>query len=135
MVESEIIKNILDLAKKLLGISTTLKSARKDDVDRLATYCEKISECLGNIHKEIREGGRPVLNCGQLGGYIGDLDHALRSELSREERDGLSNGLRAALNIEMIYIESSSEPPKNLDDIAMAAGKFKALADGLRVKS
>lgn len=133
----ELIKNILSVAKTLLGMSDQLRAAKQERREKMADLFEKISSCLATVSGEIRVGGIPHGACGELITYSEALPNLIASEVGEKKANDLGKTLRSAYNVERLAMElkniSKKEP--HLRKLEEASGKFKALANLTRVNN
>ena len=132
----DLVKNILEVSKSLLGLSSTLAAAEHQRREGMAVLFEKISFGLAKVSSLIRMGKVPHGKCGELETYAKDLPNAIRVELGDRATE-LGNTLLSAHRVEQIAMDLNelSEEDKEpfLKDIEEASGKFQALANIVRV--
>jgi hypothetical protein len=126
-----VIADNLALAHDLFSMRETLRGARREKRDRLATYLQQIAACLKDALDDLRNGGSAVRPCAQLHQYVDLIPPAVDQALGAERTDALREGLRTALRVRGLPAPSADEL-NNLDE---AAGIFTALADYLRVSA
>jgi hypothetical protein len=131
----DVAKNILDVVKSLLGLSEQLKGAERQRRADMADLFEKISDCLAATSGEIRAGGVPYGRCSMLITYAQTLPGVIDREIGRERAKELGDMLYSAYDVEglAIRIASSLDREGYLAQIEEASGKFRALADLIRV--
>ncbi len=128
-------KNILDVAKILLGLSDQLRAAEKQRRLEMANLFESISSCLANVSGEIRVGNIPHGSCSELITYSEALPGFTDKELGDAKARELAETLRSAYNVEQMAMDLHEKSDKEpyLKEIEEASGKFSALANILRV--
>jgi len=131
----DLAKNILDVAKALLGMSDQLRAAVRQRRADMANLFESISSCLATVSSEIRVGNVPHGKCGELITYSEALPGLIDKELGESKAKELGETLRSAYNVECMAMELSevAEKEPHLKEIEEASGKFRALANILRV--
>ena len=132
--ESPIIKGLMFLADKLFSLSDTIKKSRRNQKDRVAEYCERISDTLTQAFKELEKGIIPHGLCAQMDSYMRDLKSVLKDTLSDDEYNDLREVLQVAYEVEHIDRELQNPPRKGSKyaELDIAAGKFRAVADKIR---
>lgn len=133
----DLIKNILDVAKALLGMSDQFRAIEQKRRADLATLFENISACLATVSSEIRIGNIPHGKCEELITYSEALPELISKELGETKANELGDTLRSAYDVERMAMElrEISEKEPHLKYIEEASGKFRALANIVRVGS
>ena len=134
----DIFKTILDVAKSLLGMSDQLRSADRERRNDMAQLFVQISECLVAVSTEIRTGGVPHGRCAELEQYAQMLPGLVAKELGNTRAQELGDTLRSAYNVESVAIglqevKNSQEKEPYLAQMEEASGKFRALANLVRI--
>jgi hypothetical protein len=123
-----VIADIVSLARDLSGLRETLRGARREKRDRLATYLEQIGSSLDDAHADLRTGGAAVRACAQLHQYVDLVPPTVDEALGNERTERLRESLRSALYVRGLPRPTSTE----LDQLDEAAGTFTALGAYLR---
>jgi hypothetical protein len=123
-----VISDIVALARDLSNLRETLRGARREKRDRLASYFEQIGASLDDAHADLREGGNAVRACAQLHQYVDLIPPTVDETLGAEKAALLRGSLRTALFLRGLPRSSGED----LDDLARAAGTFTGLAVYLR---
>jgi len=134
----DLVKNILEVVKSLLGLSEKLAAAKRQRRENMAALFEKISSCLASVSSEIRMGKVPHGKCYELETYAQELPDAIRVEVGDDKATELGNTLLSAHRVERLAMEINelAEEDKEplLKDIEEASGRFQALANIVRVR-
>lgn len=132
----DIFKTILEVAKSLLGLSDSLKAADSKRKAEMATLFEKISDCLATVSSEIRSGNVPHGKCHELMTYAVELPALIVEEVGVERAKELGETLHSAYNVEgmAMAIGQTADKEPYLQQVEEASGKFRALANLLRVR-
>ena len=134
----DIFKTILDVAKSLLGMSEQLRSANRERRSDMSHLFEQISNCLVAVSTEIRAGGVPHGRCAELEQYARELPGLVRDELGETRAQELGDTLLSAYNVQSVAIdlqqvEDAQQKESFLAEIEEASGKFRALANLVRL--
>jgi hypothetical protein len=129
-----ILKSLISLGDKLLSIGPSFLAAKRQQRDRLADYCENISKCLSKAHVDLDRGHIPHGCCSEMDHYMRDLRHVLGKILSPEEYDELHDVLSVAYEVEHLdrELEDFDRPGSKYAELAIASGKFAAIANKIR---
>ena len=122
------IADIVKLARDLTDVRATLRSARREKRDRLATYLQQIADCLDGASDDLRAGGSAARACGELHQYVDLIPATVDEALGADRTEQLRQNLRSALLIRGLPQQSAED----LEQLADAAGSFSALANYLR---
>lgn len=127
----DLVKNILEVVKSLLGLSDQLRSAERQRRAEMTALFESISSCLATVSSEIRMGKVPHGKCGELITYAQALPDVIRNEVGDAKATELGSVLHSAYNVEGLAMEISKVVDKEpyLKEIEEASGKFQALAN------
>ncbi len=130
----DLFKDILEVAKRLLGLSDALRTAERQRRQDMADLFEKVSVCLSTVSSEIRMGGVPHGRCGELEMYAQELPTVIRKEVGDLRATELGKMLRSAHRVEDMAVRLSGAANKEpfLQEIEEASGKFQALANIVR---
>jgi hypothetical protein len=136
-MELQTAKALLDLGKGLVESLQGYFAWRNDRKTRVASFCEKIAECLANI-VESTETRQPIEGyCGELSTYMDALMELLEGVISAEGLARFSVILNQA-TIQRTLIEeltASQERERGISVIREAAGSFRGLANRLRASA
>ena len=136
-MELQTAKAFLDLAKGLVEPLREYVAWRNDRKTRVASFCEKIAECLANI-AESAETRKPIEDyCGELNTYMDALMELLEGVITAETLAKFSMILNQA-TIQRTLIEeltASQERERGISVIREAAGSFRGLANRLRASA
>jgi len=150
------VKDLLDLAKSLLGLKADLDKSALERRQRVGTYLNNISDCLNQSVKKFREGEVPTSICSEVDEYLYNLFDVVGEEVGEEKleryRQILSNALVSKGRSISAFLQGTSldsaaasyrfyEIPESVlrtleDDLRVledAAGRFKALASSIQV--
>ena len=129
-----ILKSLISLGDKLLSIASRLLSAKRQQRDRLADYCENISKCLSRAYVDLDRGKIPHGCCSEMDHYMRDLKDVLGKILSPEEYDELHGVLSVAYEVEHLdrELKDCDRPGSKYAELAIASGKFAAMANKIR---
>ena len=134
MPESPIIKGLILLTDKLLSRLGLLEKAKREQRDRVATYCASIADTLSQAYRTLESGIIPHGLCAQMDRYMHDLRCVLEESLSEAEFRELRDVLAVAYQVE--HIDRELPAPKKdgtkYAELDIAAGKFRAIADKLK---
>jgi hypothetical protein len=134
-MELQTANGFLDLAKGLVEPLREFAAWRKDRKTRVASFCEKIAECLTNI-AESAETQKPIeAHCGELNSYMDALMELLEGIIPKERLAKFSMILnQASIQRTLIgELTASQERVIGMRLIREAAGSFRGLANILRV--
>jgi hypothetical protein len=131
----DIVKNILDVVKSLLGLSTELKSAERQNRADMAKLFDDISACLAGTSAEIRAGAVPHGRCGELLTYGQNLPALVEGAIGVQKARELGDQLISAYAVERLAYQLANVPDRetHLAALEEASGKFRALANLMRV--
>ena len=129
-----ILKSLVDLGDKLLSIVPDFLAAKRQQRDRLADYCESISKCLSRAYVDLDRGQIPHGCCSEMDHYMRDLRNVLGKILSPEDYDELHGVLSVAYQVEHLdrELKESDRPGSKYAELAIASGKFAAIANKIR---
>lgn len=140
------VKDFLDLAKSLLGMKADLDKSAFEYRERVASYLDKIVICLEEIIKSFREDKNPSNQCSELDEYLYLLLEVVGKEVGEDRlhryEEILNNAVQARGAYASAFLQDSSlsgshlnysTPEAELQILEDAAGRFKALANSLRV--
>src|SRR5438105_3107126 len=99
------IRNIINVAKALLGLSSTLEKARRERRDGMATLFQRISDCLKSVAAEIEKGNNAPDLCRQMETYAKHLPEAIGKEVGSDRAQELSEQLHSASRVERLAYE------------------------------
>jgi hypothetical protein len=130
----KILNALVTLGDKLLSIVPNFLVAKRQQRDRLADYCEKISICLSRAYVDLDRGQIPHGCCSEMDHYMRDLKDVLGKILSPEEYDELKEVLSVAYEVEHIdgELQDYNRPGSKYAELAIASGKFAAIANKIR---
>jgi hypothetical protein len=123
-----VITDIVALARDLSGLRETLRGARREKRDRLATYLDEIAGSLGDARDDLKAGGTAARACAQLHQYVDLIPPTVDEALGAQRTELLRESLRSALYVRGLPRPTAAE----LDQLSEAAGAFTALAAYLR---
>lgn len=128
-------KSILSAAGSLLGLMGKIKDAQQDQRDRISDLFLQISDCLGAVSSEVRLGNTPHGKCGELITYSEQLPALIEEQVGKEEAERIGDTLRSAYNVEemAMEIENAQNRDEVLNHIDQASGRFRALANMMKV--
>ena len=134
MADYAIIKGLISLTDKLLSIFGKFQKAKRDQRDRVAFYCEQISDTLSEAYESLERGEIPHGCCSSMDSYMHHLREVLAETLSKEEYEDLRDVLAVAYHVEYIdrELEELNRKGSKYAELDIAAGKFKAISDKLR---
>ncbi|WP_073069413.1 hypothetical protein [Phormidesmis priestleyi] len=150
------VKDLLDLAKNLLGLKADLDKSVLERRQRVATYLNNISDCLNQSVKKFREGEVPASLCSEVDEYLYSLFDIVGEEVGEEKLERYKQILANALvykgrtisaflqgtSLESVADSGSLDviPKSKLQTVEAdlrvledAAGRFKALANSMQV--
>ena len=131
-----ILKSLVNLGDKLLSIVPNFLAAKRQQRDRLADYCESISKCLSRPYVDLDQGQRRHGCCSEMDHYMQDLKDVVGKILSPEEYDELHSVLSVAYHVEHLdqELKKPDRPGSKYAELAIASGKFAAIANKIRAK-
>lgn len=91
------VKDLLDLAKNLLGLKADLDKSVLERRQRVATYLNNISDCLNQVVKKFREGKVPSSMCSEVDEYLYSLFGVVGEEVGEEKLERYKQILANAL--------------------------------------
>ena len=120
--------------EKLLSLIGVIRTKKRDQRDRVAVYCERISETLFEARERLDRDRIPHGCCAAMDQYMKDLREVLSDCLSQVEYSGLESALAVAYRVEYLDTELTGvpNPSTRYRQLEQAAGKFRAVADKLR---
>jgi hypothetical protein len=126
----DIIKNILAVAKALLGLTDQLRAADSQRRNSIADLFEHISDTLSQVSSEIRLGHVPHGKCSELITYADALPGTIAGQVGDQKADELGKTLHSGYNVELLamQLEDKSDKEPYLQALEEASGKFRALA-------
>lgn len=134
MSEYAIIKGLISLTDKLLSIIGMFKKANRDQRERVARYCEQVSDTLSEAYQALERGSIPHGCCAAMDSYMQNLRVVLAETLSEDEYEDLRDVLAVAYHVE--YLDREIKEPLREEskyaELDIAAGKFKAVAEKMR---
>jgi hypothetical protein len=126
-----VITDIVGLARDLFGLRETLRGVRREKRDRLADYLQQMAASLQDAERDLRAGGGAVGACATLHQYADLIPPTVDEALGSERTERLRQALKQALYVRGLPVRNEEE----LDELAEAAGTFRALGDYLRASS
>lgn len=135
----DIFSLILNVAKSLLDAAEFFRASSRQRREDMAVLFEEISACLTDVATEIRLGGVPHGRCAEMQQYARDLPDKTRKELGDDRAEELGGTLADAYNVEQVAmelqrVEDAADKEPYLATIEEAAGKFRALANLVKVR-
>jgi hypothetical protein len=140
------VKDFLDLAKSLLGIQADLSRSAFERRERVASYLDKIVNCIEQIIESFRKEKIPYNQCSELDEYLDLLIEVIGKEVGEDRlwryKEILNNAAETRGQYVSAFLQGSylsgedligSTPEAELQILEDAAGRFKALANSLRV--
>jgi hypothetical protein len=129
-----ILKGLVTIGDKLLSIAPAFLAAKQQQQDRLANYCESISKCLSHAFVDLEQGQIPHGCCAEMDQYMRDMRDVLGEILSPKDFDELRDVLSVAYEVERLYgeLEDCNRPGSKYAELAIASGKFAAVANKIR---
>jgi len=140
------VKDFLDLAKSLLGIKAELDKSAFERRERVASYLDKIVHCIEQIIESFSKEQNPSNQCSELDEYLYLLIEVIGKEVGEDRLWRYEEILKNAVESRGIYVSaflqdsylsggnlSDSTAKAELQILEDAAGRFKALANSLRV--
>jgi len=134
MPDSPIIKGLIFLTDKLMSRLGILEKTRRDQRDRIATYCDNVADTLSQASQSLENGVIPHGLCSQMDRYMHDLKNVLQQSLPEDEFGELHDVLAVAYQVEHIDQELPAPVRRGskYSELDIAAGKFRAIAQRLR---
>ena len=134
----DMFRTILEVARSLLGMSDQLRAADRQRRGDMAHLFEQIGGCLIAVSTEIRAGGVPHGRCAELRQYATALPDLVRDELGDAQAQDLGATLLSAYDVERVamelhQVEHAAQKEPYLAEIEEASGKFRALANLVRL--
>jgi len=131
----DITKNILDVARFLFGLNDQLKATERQRRADMAALFEDISNCLTATSGGIRAGAIPHGRCAELITYAQALPGVIYQEVGEARARELGDMLHSAYAVEQLAmrIAQSTDKESYLAQLEEASGKFRALANLIRV--
>ncbi|MES2669468.1 MAG: hypothetical protein V4673_03490 [Pseudomonadota bacterium] len=131
----ETAQGLLSLATSLLDPIKSYGQWKRDRKDRVADFCEKISDCLAAVVEGAVGDGRISARCGELSVYMDQLMQALEGVVDTARVRDFSAILNNA-TINRTLVMELSDPLQRAEAIAViedAAGRFRGLSNVLRL--
>ena len=128
------IDTILNVAGRLWELRKALMRARRERRDRIATYFERISKCLGEVSAELKANQVPHGKCAELQTYARMLPDTIGDQIMKAEAHQLAQDLESAHEVELLLYQLGSSPDRDeeLAKLDQAAGVFMALANTIK---
>ena len=129
-----ILSGLVTLGDKLLSILPAFLETKRQQRDRLADYCERISKCLSRAYVDLDRGQIPHGCCSEMDHYMRDMRDVLGEILSPNEYEELHGVLSVAYEVEHLdrELQNCERPGSKYAELAIASGKFAAVANKIR---
>ena len=129
-----ILNGLVTLGDKLLSILPAFLETKRQQRDRLADYCERISKCLSRAYVDLDRGQIPHGCCSEMDHYMRDMRDVLGEILSPNEYEELHGVLSVAYEVEHLdrELQNCERPGSKYAELAIASGKFAAVANKIR---
>jgi TRAP-type mannitol/chloroaromatic compound transport system substrate-binding protein len=118
------LRELLEVAKKLFEVTDGLKQAKDEKRQKLEKFFYQIEQCLRDSAEVLNNGQTPRIKAEELKVYAQELPNILSDIYDEKKINELSNLLKNAAN----KISAFDAPENNVEDIETAAGMFKGLA-------
>ena len=118
------LRELLEVAKKLFEVTDGLKQAKDEKRQKLEKFFYEIEQCLRDSAEILNNGQIPRIKAKELKIYAEELPNILDEIYDETKINELSNLLKNAAN----KIGANDTPKEYIEDIETAAGMFKGLA-------
>jgi hypothetical protein len=131
-----IIGAFLDLAKKLYEPLRQYAKYRDGNQERIAAFCEKISECLGSMATAATEKKSVAAYTGELSTYMDSLMDLLEGLIPVSRLKEFNEKLNRATIQGRLVSELTDEASltKAVNEIMEASGAFRGLSALLKIQ-
>lgn len=128
------LRELLDVAKGLLGFKDQFTQARRERRDRLADYFATIAKTIEEVAQSFRDGNIPHGKCAEMLGHADMLEATVTPELGANEAKAYAEKLKAAHEVELLANEilGTSDPEPQIQQLDAAAGTLRALSAAIR---
>ncbi|MBV6625206.1 MAG: ABC transporter substrate-binding protein [Rivularia sp. (in: Bacteria)] len=118
------LRDLLEVAKKLFEVTDGLKQAKHEKRQKLEKFFNEIGQCLRDSAEVLNNGQTPRIKAKALKVYAEELPNILNDVYDENKVSELSHLLNNAAN----KIGANNTPEDYVKEIEAAAGMFKALA-------
>lgn len=126
---------IVGVARVLMGLASKLAEGNQARRERMADFFISISDCLAAVSSELRQRRTPHGKCAEMRQYAEALERMVADEVGAPKARELATDLMSAYQVERLSadLRHAASAEVNLDLIDEASGKFRALANMVRV--
>ena len=129
-----IVKDILEVAKALLGMKESMQKANKQKRDEMADYFKSISVCLDETYKSLAAGAVPYGRCAELRHYGEILPEVVKNYVEDKRAWELAEMLKRSHKVEGLWEQFNIDPEKakDLPVILESSGLFLAISNSIK---